>query len=198
MSNAKHIFTDIGAYLDALAGDPGLAIVSKKMAAEALGLSRPAIDGRIKDGRLATVKIAAARHVLASALIEHRRGQEEVNARIRSYLGGVAADRGTVFYEPVMSLVGMSTRMPRDRELIGAILGDISRASYDETATEEAHGILLSVLVHRKTGGTTRPSPAFFDLARELGFEWDDDDAFVAQEMERVWKAYHGEERSAA
>jgi hypothetical protein len=190
MEKTQQAFADIGAYLDALARDPGIAIVSKKMAGEALGLSRPAIDARIEEGRLAVVKIGKARHVLALALIGHRQRQRETVARIRTYLEEVAADRSKVFYDPVMSLVDMSTKMPRDRTLIGALLGDVSRATYGETATENGHGILLSVLVHLKTGGTTRPSKPFFDLARELGFEWDDDDAFVAEQTARVWDAY--------
>ncbi|MEJ1968427.1 MAG: hypothetical protein WDN03_07295 [Rhizomicrobium sp.] len=52
-------------------------------------------------------------------------------------------------------------------------MGAISKKTYAED------GVLLSVLIHQKKAGTTRPGNGFFDLARALKFNWKDDDAFI-------------------
>jgi hypothetical protein len=100
-----------------------------------------------------------------------------VEARARS-------GQHSVFYEPVMDIIGKKPSIPADRSYIGGVLGDIS------TSTARECGILLSVLVHRKTAGRTRPGPGFFELAEELGYEWQDNDRFVEAETLRVLNHY--------
>jgi hypothetical protein len=66
----------------------------------------------------------------------------------------------------------------------GCELGGVSRRTFDE------FGVLLSVIVHRNTSGTTSPGAGFFELAEALELEWDDEDALVATAMEKVWEHY--------
>lgn len=190
LQKSSRTFENARAYLAALADDPALAIIPKSMAEEVLGVQRPAVAAQVKSGKLPSVKVGSKRHLLAWGLIERLRDYERKVARVRRYLESVGAARETVFYEPVMSLVGLSTSVPQDRGEIGAILASVSREVYQETESEEEHGILLSVLVHRKTQGKTRPGPGFFNLAEKMGFEWNDDDEFVQAETERAWVHY--------
>jgi hypothetical protein len=45
---------------------------------------------------------------------------------------------------------------------------------------------LLSVIVVR-AGGSHDPGPGFFNLARQLNFEWEDDRQFFVQQRDAVW-----------
>jgi hypothetical protein len=108
MTDAQQ-FKDVVTYIDALAKDPTLAIVSKKMAGVALGITRPAIAARIKNGSLATIEIGGAKHPRASALISARAQELSEITIIREFLEGIAARREVVTYEPVMGLLGMKT-----------------------------------------------------------------------------------------
>ena len=89
-----------------------------------------------------------------------------------------------VFYTQVMEPIGLSTKVPSDRALIGKILGRISEESSSD------RGVLLSVLVHKKTIGTTRPSRGFFDLATSLNYKYDNQDIFVEEQTKCVFNAY--------
>ena len=46
------------------------------------------------------------------------------------------------------------------------------------------------MLVHKKTAGRSKPGNGFFDLAHGLGYEWDDADEFVEEEIQKVWALY--------
>jgi hypothetical protein len=184
MTDAQQ-FKDVVTYIDALAKDPTLAIVSKKMAGVALGITRPAIAARIKNGSLATIEIGGAKHPRASALISARAQELSEITIIREFLEGIAARREVVTYEPVMGLLGMKTDNPHHRTKIGILLGELSRATYYE------NGILLSVLVHlKKPTGRSRPSSAFDKLIDEFDLDVPNVAAFIDEEIEEVWELY--------
>ena len=178
-------FKDAADYFRAYASDPAAcAIFPVQMIADLRGVSRGAIIGMIDTGKLKEIKIGKVRYVRASSYIDLLEEQERRDQQVLKFLEGVAARREVVTYEPVMSLVGLRWQTPADRNTIGAILGRISEK------TSEKHGILLSVLVHRKTPGKTRPGKGFFELAEYLGYDWEDEDAFTDEETENVWSFY--------
>lgn len=180
-------YASLGDYLtDCLAG-MSLAVMPVPVVADHLGKTSAAITAMIRAGKLEEIRIKNNRFVKVSSLLDL---QDEFENQIRvvtDYLVKLAKN-GThkVYYEPVMTEVDMSPSVPADRTKIGHILGEISQKTYDEKR------LLLSVLVHRKAPGTTRPGPGFFDLARHMGFEWDDDDEFVKKQTKLVLKAYSG------
>ncbi len=75
----------------------------------------------------------------------------------------------------------MSPSVPADRTAIGGILDAVSQQMW------EKHQIILSVIVHRKTAGRTRPGPGFFELAKRLGLyrKGDDEDELIERESEK-------------
>jgi hypothetical protein len=91
-----------------------------------------------------------------------------------------------LFNEPIMDVVGLKPAIPADRAAIGAILGEIS------AQTKRESNILLSVLVHRKSAGRTRPGREFRNLAKMLGYDFDDYDDFLKRETQKVLKHDRG------
>ena len=87
-----------------------------------------------------------------------------------------------------METVGLDSHVPADRRRIGALLDKASRPLWTE------HRIVLSAIVHRRTGGKTRPGPGFAALLADLPDypEFDDDevDDLVDQEVEKVVEFY--------
>lgn len=182
------IYEDAASYLDALQKDPKLAVLPLQMVADLREVSRGAIDQMLRAGRLQEIRIGGTRFVSAASIHALQRSEEDRVNRVEAFLEDLARKRGTVTYEPVMASVGLSWRVPRDRSIIGQILGTIS------TRTWEEHGILLTTLVHRKMAGRTRPGPGFFQLAEDLGLpEWSDENELIERETKRVWDFYSQE-----
>jgi hypothetical protein len=177
-------FDETSDYLRALKEDPGLAVISFQMAADGWDVSRAAIDGMVRSGKLEEVRINRTRCVRATSLQKFFDKWDEQVAQVREFVEEYARRREVVFYAPVMEQVGLNWRVPADRSRIGALLGAVSEQTYDE------FGVLLTAIVHRDTSGQTGPGPGFFGLAKSLELEWDDDDVFVATEMEKTWKHY--------
>jgi hypothetical protein len=180
-------FDDATAYFRAYEKDPAAcAIFTMQMLADLKGVSRAAIVRMIDTGQLKQIKIGKTRYVRASSYIELLSEYDRRVKRVREYLEQIAAKRQTVTYEPVMSLIGLRWQTPADRTTIGGILGTIS----EQTSAETKDALLLSVLVHRKTSGITRPGQGFFALASYLGYEWEDENAFVKDQTQKVWDFY--------
>jgi hypothetical protein len=177
-------FDEISDYLRALRADPSLAVIPFQMAADGWGVSRAAIDGMVRSSKLDEVRIAGTRYVRATSLQKLFDEKDEQVAKVREFVEEHARRREVVFYAPVMERVGLNWRVPADRRRIGALLGAVSEQTYGE------FGVLLTAIVHRDTSGQTGPGPGFFGLAKSLELEWDDDDVFVATEMEKTWKHY--------
>lgn len=189
---AQMTFETANDYVEALASNPSLAILPLQMVADMRGVTRPAIDRMVRIGHLEEIRIADTRYVRAASVHALTRKFDEQVAAVRHYLEGKARQRSIVFYEPVMAIVGLSPGVPADRTTIGGILGKVSELTW-KLPKAERH--LLSVIVHRKTAGKTRPGPGFVALADYLrdneGLpDWQDEDALVERETGRVWRLY--------
>ena len=178
-------FKSLSRYLDASAP----AILPLQMVADHRGVTRASIDQMLRIGTLRAIKIGKTWFVDAQSLRELEESERRDVARVRAYLEERAhAGQRSIFYEPVMDIVGLKTRIPAHRRIIGWMLGQISEQTHRES------GILLSVLVHRKTAGNTRPGPGFLPLAEGLGYQFTDKLAFVEAQTDRVLKHYRGRE----
>ena len=175
-------------YLKDFMEDWSLAVMPVPVVAEHLNRTPAAITAMIRAGKLEEVRIKKNKFVKVASLLDM---QEEFNRQVETvmvYLEKLAR-KGIrkVYYEPVMAEVGMSPSVPADRTKIGAVLGAVSRRSQKERK------VLLSVLVHRKTLGTTNPGPGFYGLARDLGYDCEDgDNDFVEKQTDRVMRSYKG------
>jgi len=172
-------------YIKAFAKDRDLAIVPIPMVAEHLARTPPAVTAMISTGKLEEIKIGKNRFVALKSLVDLEEAFEKnVDIVMRYLVRQLKKGETAIFYEPVMAQVGMKTSVPADRTKIGEILGRVSERSHEEM------GVLLSVIVHRKSAGTTNPGPGFYGLAESLGYTWDDDAAFITKETKKVVKAY--------
>lgn len=179
---------DLEEYLAAFEENPTFyAAVPPQLVAEYLGVSHAAVMRKLTDGKLTEIKIGKNRLVAVSSILAMNKHWSDQCGVVQKTLEGLASrGRAIVFYNEVMSPIGLKTTIPADRNRIGAILGHVSEISHDQ------HGVLLSVLVHRSTQGTTKPGPGFFELAESLGYECQDKNAFVEKETKRVIAAYTG------
>ena len=178
------IFDTPANYLRAFETDPTLAILPMQTAAEFRNVSRAAIDRMLRLKQLEEISIGKTRYVRILSLVSIQRRQDERITTVRAYLEQCARKKTIVVYEPVRALIGLSHAIPADRTSIGKILDAVSKQTWEEKR------ILLSVIVHRKTLGKTRPGPGFFTLAKSFGFSLDDKDTFIAKETEKVWAGY--------
>jgi hypothetical protein len=178
-------FADLDAYLAASSGDEDLAFLPVPIVADYLGISSPAVTARLKSGSLEEVRIGKQRFVSRRSLVALREADQDMIQRTEAFLMDLAAKgEARVFYDPVMSNVGLRWQVPAHRDKIGWVLGAVSERSY------ENHGVLLSVLVHKKTPGDTLPSGGFFTLAEHLGFDTEDWHSLVARETRKVLRKF--------
>ncbi|MFK5600197.1 hypothetical protein ACFZ8E_24840 [Methylobacterium sp. HMF5984] len=145
----------------------------------------------VRIGQLEEIRIDGNRYVRASSLFGRQQVREQQIETVRAFLEKHVREqthgaREPLTYEPVMALVGLSPSIPADRTIIGGILGAILERTWAE------HRILLTVIVHRKTQGRTRPGPGFFAIAETLsGLEpWASNDELVERETAKVWAFY--------
>lgn len=180
-------FPSVESYLNALRMREAPAVLPLQLVAKHLQVTRAAVDRMLKPGieNLRTITISGNRFVDADSIIELENARRDDVRKVREFLERLAGEgKQSVFYEPVMKLIGRDTRIPADRKYIGQVLAKISRA------TDEEGGILLSVLVHRKAMGRTRPGPGFFELVKSLKMKWKNDDDLVAVETAKVLRYY--------
>jgi hypothetical protein len=180
------MFDALDDYIKAFAKNRELAIIPIPLVADHLGKSGPAVSAMLRDERLEEIKIGKNRFVGLKSLVDMQdQFDKQVDVVERDLVKQAKKGVEAVYYEPVMAQVGMNTHIPADRNKIGIILGEISERSQAEK------GVMLSVLVHRKTLGTTNPGPGFYGLARNLGYDCEDNDSdFVRKQTARVLKAY--------
>jgi hypothetical protein len=170
-------------YIRKLAEDPSLAVIPIATAAKALGLTRGSIERMLGDGRLEEIIVGNTRCVRANGVIQR---VQQLDAKVKivgKRLKRVASMRDSVTYGPIMDEVELDSTLSLDRNCIAKILDVVSRES------DEANGILLSVLVHRKTGDKM-PGPGFFKMAKTLGYNWTNKADFVQEQTDQVWKHY--------
>lgn len=178
-------FATVRLYVETLERQPAMAILPLQMVADFRGVSRANIAQMLRTGQLRPVKIDGTLFVEAKSLFDLEEHERSNVDKVRNYLESCAR-RGqrSVFYEPVMATIGLKTTIPAHRTIIGGILGKISSQTYREA------GVLISVIVHRKTSGLTRPGPGFLPLAEALGCKWKDEIAFIDVETEKVINLY--------
>ncbi|MGO4618557.1 hypothetical protein AB4Z34_01615 [Ensifer sp. 2YAB10] len=182
-------FDTVNDYLEAYRDNPyNHGVLPIPLVAEYLERSAPAITAMLKAGSLTEISIGKNRFVQTASVLEKDDAEAKDVATVRQYLMDMI-DRGetATFYEPLMTAIGLTTTTPAHRTKIGAILDRISKDSHEEK------GVVLSVLVHRKTAGTTRPGPGFWGMVEGEGLfnpkEQDKDD-FVKQHTKLVMKKY--------
>ena len=101
---------------------------------------------------------------------------------IRNVLIDVAKRRKVISYSELVDHIQTCTLTPRDPHL-AHMLGEISS---EETAMGRG---LLTVLVVHKTGDM-RPGSGFFELAKSLGRNTADRDAFWIEELNKVYDTW--------
>lgn len=149
--------------------------------AEYLDITPAAVMGRAGRGALEIIEIGKTKMISVRSLLAVEGEFERKVSVVRTELE-ILARRGDrhIFYEPIMTAVGLNWRVPADRTAIGEVLGAVSEATFEED------NLMLSVLVHKKKPGQTMPGAGFFDLATSLGFKWRDDRKFVEDQTDRV------------
>ena len=170
-------------YVRKLSKDSSLAILPFNVAANAIGVSRAAIERMLADGRLEEIVVDDTRCVRAHGVADFVAKMDHRVTVAFARLEVVARQRETLTYRPLMEEVELDYTLSRDRNVIANVLDRVSRRSNRE------NGILLSVLVHRKNGEAL-PGPGFFSLARELDYAVGDKAEFVEEQTERVWAHY--------
>lgn len=182
-------FDSVNDYLEAYRSDPYKhGVLPVPLVAEYLERSAPAVTAMLRAGNLAKISIGKNRFVQTSSLLERDDEEAKDVAKVRGYLMNmISRGETSTFYEPVMEAVGLTTTTPAHRTKIGAILDKISKGSHEEK------GVVLSVLVHRKTAGTTRPGPGFWGMVESVGLynpDEQDKDDFVRAHTKLVMKKY--------
>jgi len=178
------LFKDPTDYIEHCKLDPVPALPIP-LVAEYLGITPAAVMGRAGRGALELLEIGRTKMISVRCLIALNDEFERKVSVVRKELVRLArqGDRH-VFYDPIMTTVGLSWRIPAHRTEIGAVLGALSEETFEED------GLLLSVLVHQKKPGRTMPGDGFFDLAKHLSFSWRDEHKFIEDQTDRVLEKY--------
>jgi hypothetical protein len=174
------MFENPADYIEHCKSDP-IPALPIPLIAEYLNITPAAVMGRAGRGTLELLEIGKTKMISVRSLLALNEEFERKVSVVRKELERLArrGDR-RVFYEPIMTAVDLSWRVPAHRTEIGGVLGAVS----EETSEED--GLMLSVLVHQKKAGRTMPGAGFFNLAKSLGFKWRDDHKFVEDQTDRV------------
>ena len=107
---------------------------------------------------------------------------EAARAEARQAMIAVAARRRVIAYSDlVVEIRSLDLEPPGDR--LAHLLGEISTAEH-----EAGRGMLTVVVVHKQ--GDQMPGPGFFQLARSLGHDTKDREAFWIGELDKVYGAW--------
>ena len=107
---------------------------------------------------------------------------EGARAEARQAMIAVAARRRVIAYSDlVVEIRSLDLEPPGDR--LAHLLGEISTAEH-----EAGRGMLTVVVVHKQ--GDQMPGPGFFQLARSLGHDTKDREAFWIGELDKVYGAW--------
>ena len=107
---------------------------------------------------------------------------EAGRAEAREAMIAVAARRNLIAYSDLVAEIRSLDLDPQGMHL-AHMLGEISTAEH-----EAGRGMLTVVVVHKH--GDQMPGPGFFRLARSLGQDTRDREAFWIGELERVYRAW--------
>ena len=110
---------------------------------------------------------------------------EAARAEARQAMIAVAARRRVIAYSDLVAEMRSLDLEPQGDHL-AHMLGEISTAEH-----EAGRGMLTVVVVHKH--GDQMPGPGFFELARSLGHDTRDREAFWIGELEKVYRAWSAE-----
>ncbi len=102
-------------------------------------------------------------------------------ATLRELLEKNARTGKCISYKEAMAPIRLWADVVEDREIFETLLERVTRESH------AANKGLLSVLIHERVGSAGRPSTSFFELAKQLGYSYEDKDAFVDHEIKRLY-----------
>jgi hypothetical protein len=181
-------FEDLHGYIEAYQKNSNIAVVPYSLVASYFDVTSAGIAAMERSGRLQGVRIGRNPFILLESILQLERNRENEVLIVEEFLKKLAkAKQRSVFYEPIMEKIGLDWRVPADRSRIGSILGEISERTAE---VDKRQKLMLTVLVHRKTAGVTRPGKGFFDLARDLGHTFNDEDEFVRRHTDKVIEAF--------
>lgn len=110
-------------------------------------------------------------------------------ARVRERLIEVARLKTTVFYEEIAGIAGLSLANDYERgQVLPDLLGAISREE------DRNRRPMLSAVVVLKDEGI--PGKGFFQLARDLGKQFSDEEQFHSDELKAVYQQWGRRGRS--
>ena len=108
--------------------------------------------------------------------------QEEGKAEAREAIIAVAARGKVIAYSDLVSEIESCNLEPQSPQL-AHMLGEISMEEHSA-----GRGMLTVVVVHKH--GDLMPGPGFFELARSLGHDADDREAFWVGELAKVHREW--------
>ena len=111
---------------------------------------------------------------------------EAAKTEARQAMIAVAARRRVIAYSELVARIHSLDLEPQGDRL-AHMLGEISTAEH-----EAGRGMLTVVVVHKQ--GDQMPGPGFFQLARSLGHDTKDREAFWVAELEKVYRAWAKEQ----
>lgn len=186
---AGTLAVDVRSYLYSLEGGLKIAdaFIPTPFAASALGVEQTTVRAYMRNAQLEPFMITseweeAWTGVSARSLLKELKRRDQVVTDLiepimldLKQLGGELIE-----YGKLMPKHGLSASNPHHRNLIGVVLGEVSKRSYAD------HKVLLSVQVVRKQDHM--PSEPFFDLAVDLGAmrEGVDHDEFTKSHLKKV------------
>lgn len=106
---------------------------------------------------------------------------------VRILVGARAQAQGWITYSDLASTLTQVRFEAHDPRLF-ALIGDVSKEE-----DRAGRGMLSAIIIHKT--GDMKPGPGFFDLARDLGRDVRDEDAFWIAEVRLVhaiWRTYPG------
>ena len=107
---------------------------------------------------------------------------EAARTEARDAMVAVAARRRLIAYSDLVAEIRSLDLEPQEDRL-AHLLGEISTVEH-----EAGRGMLTVVVVHKH--GDQMPGPGFFQLARSLGHDTKDREAFWIGELEKVYAAW--------
>ena len=107
---------------------------------------------------------------------------DEAKAELRSAIVGAAWERRKTSYGEVARQVCV-THVDPHSGLMNYLLGEIF-----EEETAAGRPALTAIVTHKN--GDMEPGPGFYDMARKLGYEFDEPFVFWSSQVEEVFKLH--------
>lgn len=115
---------------------------------------------------------------------------EAAKTEARQAMIAVAGHESVIAYSDLVPEIESLAFDPQSPQL-AHMLGEISTAEHDA-----GRGMLTVVVVHKR--GDQMPGPGFFQLARSLGHDTADREAFWIAELKKVYQAWSADRETDA